>query len=80
MDAKDRKVYSFNHLENITINALGEYFCLADTAISLLGYPNGIDPEYPPAVEVCTPQFQIFGGLVGSVKIKSPLVLCSNYQ
>lgn len=46
------KVYSFEELDNITITAVGEYFCLSELAISLLGYPNGLDPEYPPPVQV----------------------------
>ncbi|XP_063683202.1 mucolipin-3-like isoform X1 [Bolinopsis microptera] len=57
VEPKDRKVYSFDQLENMANHALGEYFCLSDTAISLLGYPNGLRPEIPPPVEISIEHF-----------------------
>ncbi|KAL5268839.1 hypothetical protein ACHWQZ_G002620 [Mnemiopsis leidyi] len=55
--AVDRKVYSFDQLEDITSYALKGYFCLSDTAISLLGYPNGLKPDFPPPVRVSIQHF-----------------------
>ena len=51
-DRPNRRIYSFQELNLTSLYATQEYMCLSDTAISLLGYPNGLKPDRPPKVQV----------------------------